>query len=92
MVLGSILNWIVSKTLDTTLDTIWWVIKKTGQTGYYLIVRRQQPETEMDLLREQNKILKDILLNSNHNLTETEINEISHLYKVEKISENVSEK
>jgi hypothetical protein len=45
----------------------------------------------MDLLREQNKILKDILINSNHNLTETEINEISHLYKVEKISEKITE-
>ncbi len=50
MVFGSILNWVVGKSLDMTFDSIWWITKKTGQgllnAGYYIIITRNHNNKE----------------------------------------------
>ena len=82
MVLGSILNWVVGKTLDFTLYSILWATKKTGQgvlsLGYYVTSINSTTNTpnteetqllelipltkvEIEMLREQNNILKEEL-------------------------------
>ena len=94
MVLGSILNWAVGRTLDFTLDSAIWITKTTGNgllyAGYYLInYRKSQNQNnknnqenqnnqnnqnnleikellnltkeELQLLKEQNKILQNII-------------------------------
>lgn len=42
MVLGSIMNWVVFRTLDLTVSTIWWATKSTAygvySVGHYIIV------------------------------------------------------
>ncbi len=95
MVLGSILNWVVGRTLDFTLDSILWVTRTTGQgiitLGYYvtsrnakqndgknekehLIELRELTKAEIEMLKEQNNILKEelvILKKLNPNLAKT---------------------
>ncbi len=70
MVLGSILNWAVGRTLDFTFDTIWWITKSTGQgiynAGYYLVISRKKNDitkddlvlSNIDDIKEQNELLK----------------------------------
>jgi hypothetical protein len=73
MVLGSILNWAVGRTLDFTFDTIWWITSNTGQgiynAGYYLIISRKNKDSiENDAyllineIKEQNKLLKEEII------------------------------
>ncbi len=42
MVFGSIMNWVVFRTLDLTVSTIWWATKSTAygvySVGHYIIV------------------------------------------------------
>ncbi len=74
MVLGSILNWAVGRTLDFTFDTIWWITKSTGQgiynAGYYLVISRQKNGitkddlvlSNIDDIKEQNELLKQEII------------------------------
>lgn len=64
MVFGSILNWIVGKSLDITFDSIWWITKKTGQgvlnAGYYIIITRNQNDKEnKDKDKDKENIIMD---------------------------------
>jgi hypothetical protein len=64
MVLGSILNWIVGKSLDMTFDSIWWITKKTGQgflnAGYYIIITRNQNDNDKDKDNNENIMMDEI--------------------------------
>jgi hypothetical protein len=64
MVLGSILNWIVGKSLDMTFDSIWWVAKKTGQgffnAGYYIVITRNQNDNDKENKDKENIIMDEI--------------------------------
>lgn len=46
MVLGPIINWVVFRTLDLTVSTIYWVTTKTAtgiyNVGHYLIVPKKE--------------------------------------------------
>jgi len=69
MVIGTIIEWSVYRTLDLTLGTLWWVTKATGQgifsagaymTGY--VAEKPKEEitlTELKTLKEQNELLKE---------------------------------
>ena len=61
MVFGSILNWVVGKSLDMTFDSIWWITKKTGQgllnAGYYIIITRNHNNKED---KDENIIMDEI--------------------------------
>ena len=37
MVLGSILNWVVGRSLDLTVNTICWITQKTAYGIYYVL-------------------------------------------------------
>ena len=72
MVLGSIVNWVVFRSLDLTVSTIWWVTTTTTSglynAGHYIIYR-QSPYNNVNkemlelmpisLLKEQNELLKE---------------------------------
>jgi hypothetical protein len=62
MVFGSILNWVVGKSLDITFDSIWWITKKTGQgllnAGYYIVITRNQNDKDKD--KNENIIMDEI--------------------------------
>ncbi len=64
MVFGSILNWIVGKSLDITFDSIWWVTKKTGQgllnAGYYIVITRNQNDKDKENKDKENIIMDEI--------------------------------
>ncbi len=64
MVFGSILNWVVGKSLDITFDSIWWITKKTGQgllnAGYYIIISRNQNDKENKDKNKENIIMDEI--------------------------------
>jgi hypothetical protein len=70
MVLGSILNWVVGRTLDFTLDSAIWITKTTGigliNAGYYLVNYRNQ--TNQNQIEDTNKQIQELL-----NLTKDEI-------------------
>ncbi len=79
MVLGSILNWVVGRTLDFTLDSIIWITKTTGNgllsSGYYLInYRKNQNQTTENQNQNQNQNIE------NNNL---EMKELLNLTKEE---------
>lgn len=67
MVFGSILNWVVGKSLDITFDSIWWITKKTGQgvlnAGYYIIISRNQNDKD----KENKEINKNIIMDEINN-------------------------
>ncbi len=75
MVLGSILNWVVGRTLDFTLDSAIWITKTTGNgliyAGYYLVNYRKQQNQSQNENKNQNENLemKELL-----NLTKEELN------------------
>ena len=50
MVLGSIMNWVVFRTLDLTASTIWWATKSTVYgvyyIGHYIIVPKNYPKID----------------------------------------------
>ena len=72
MVIGSIVNWVVFRTLDLSASAIWWLTKSSVygvySIGHYMIVPKDiMPEkiemvhlTEKELLlfREHNELLK----------------------------------
>ena len=74
MVLGSILNWAVGRTLDFTLDSAIWITKTTGNgllyAGYYLINYRKTQNNQNNQENQENQ----------HNL---EIKELLNLTKEE---------
>ncbi len=80
MVLGSILNWVVGRTLDFTLDSAIWITKKTGNgllyTGYYLINYRKQ-QNNNEIQNENNN------QNQNQNENNIEMKELLNLTKEE---------
>jgi hypothetical protein len=56
MVLGSIINWVVFRTLDLTVYTAWWITKTTASGVYsvskYLVVprnKKQNPIQDQEL-------------------------------------------
>ena len=73
MVLGSILNWVVGRTLDFTLDSAIWITKTTGNglinAGYYLVnYRKQSNQSNQTQIEDTNKQIQELL-----NLTKDEI-------------------
>ena len=67
MVFGSILNWVVGKSLDITFDSIWWITKKTGQgvlnAGYYIIISRNQNDKDKENKEKNKNIIMDEINN-----------------------------
>jgi hypothetical protein len=72
MVLGSIVNWVVFRTLDLTVYTAWWITKTTASgvyyAGKYLIPLNQSPYQT----KNNNKNNK----NNNEEIEMTELNDI----------------
>ena len=64
MVFGAIINWVVFRTLDLTVSTIWWATKSTAygvySVGHYIIV----PKTTYHQRDESFEMITD---NSNSN-------------------------
>lgn len=72
MVLGSVINWTVYRTLDLTVGTLWWVATNTSvgiyHAGRYLIGYNNtdqrtskefhKEKEDLLLLKEQNMLLK----------------------------------
>jgi hypothetical protein len=71
MVFGSILNWIVGKSLDITFDSIWWVTKKTGQgllnAGYYIVITRNQNDKDKNKDKENKEKNENIIMDEINN-------------------------
>jgi len=71
MVFGSILNWIVGKSLDITFDSIWWVTKKTGQgllnAGYYIVITRNQNDKDKNKDKENKEKNEKIIMDEINN-------------------------
>lgn len=95
MVFGSILNWVVGRTLDFTFDTIWWITKSTGQgiynAGYYLVISRQKNTltnddillSNIDDIKEQNKLLKNGIILLEKLVSDEEYQEIKEIHNID---------
>lgn len=72
MVLGTIIDWTIYRTLDLTVVTLWWITKKTGLgiysagtyiTGYGSESHKEEIEEielkKIQTLKEENKLLKE---------------------------------
>jgi hypothetical protein len=72
MVLGTVIDWTVYRTLDLTVGTLWWVATNTGfgiyNAGCYLAGYNNKPieqnskeshKEDLILLKEQNMLLKE---------------------------------
>ena len=79
MVLGSILNWVVGRSLDLTVNTICWITQKTAYgiyyVGYYLIKKKQKQINDID-----NKIDNDIYNENDFQIIFLTKNELNILY------------
>ena len=79
MVLGSILNWVVGRSLDLTVNTICWITQKTAYgiyyVGYYLIKKKQNQINDID-----NKIDNDIYNENDFQIIFLTKNELNILY------------
>ena len=93
MVLGSILNWVVGRSLDLTVNTICWITQKTIYgiycAGYYLIKKKENQINDIDKNDFQiiffTKKELDILFNQNELLKK----EIDLLKKIENINTTI---
>jgi hypothetical protein len=79
MVLGSILNWVVGRSLDLTVNTICWITQKTAYgiyyVGYYLIKKKQNQINDIN-----NKIDNDIYNENDFQIIFLTKNELNILY------------
>lgn len=79
MVLGSILNWVVGRSLDLTVNTICWITQKTAcgiyYVGCYLIKKKQNQINDIN-----NKIDNDIYNENDFQIIFLTKNELNILY------------
>ncbi len=77
MVFGSILNWVVGRSLDLTVNTICWITQKTAYgiyyVGYYLIKKKQNQINDI-------KIDNDIYNENDFQIIFLTKNELNILY------------
>lgn len=68
MVIGSIVNWVVFRTLDLSASAIWWLTKTSVSgvysIGHYMIVPKKDPIEKLEMIHLTEK---ELLLFKEHN-------------------------
>jgi hypothetical protein len=69
MVLGSIVNWVVFRTLDLTAYTAWWLTKTTVSgvyyVGKYLVVPKNKNQTQNQFHIQEHELFEMIPIEYN---------------------------
>jgi hypothetical protein len=86
MVLGSIINWVVFRTLDLSVNTILWVTQKTVvgvyNVGHYLIIPKKNINNDSLKLKESIEYLEMLPLPEIYELKQKELSLVKEQNKL----------